>query len=70
MQSKKFRNYQFYVGDLVKPNWNPKEPIGLGIVIDVNFNSIYNNNITVAWQLAGTKKESEIDLILLEQVLD
>lgn len=70
MQSKKFRNQQFYVGDLVCPNWNPKKPMGLGLIIHIESNRWDEPCITVCWQIAGTTKESPIDLMVLEQTLD
>lgn len=70
MQSKKFRNQQFCIGDLVSPNWNQKTPHGLGIVIGIEHNRWDEKAITVCWQLAVISKESPIDLDLLEQVVD
>jgi hypothetical protein len=70
MQSKKFRNQQFCKGDLVAPNWNPKQPIGLGLILDVQVNRWDEKCITVYWQLCGLTRESPIDLNLLEQAID
>jgi hypothetical protein len=70
MRSKKFRNQQFCIGDLVEPNWNQKTPHGLGIVINIEHNRWDEKAITVYWQLAAMSKESSIDLNLLEQVID
>lgn len=70
MQSKKFRNQSFCIGDLVEPNWKQKTPHGLGIIIDIEHNRWDEKTITVCWQLSLTSKESPIDLNLLEQAVD
>ena len=70
MQSKKFRNQQFCVGDLVGPNWRPKQYTGCGIVLEIEANRWDERCISVLWQGTGFSKESPIDLVLLEQVLD
>lgn len=70
MQSKKFRNQQFCVGDLVEPNWKQKSSHGLGIIINIEYNRWDTKSITVCWQLNAISKESPIDLNLLERVLD
>lgn len=70
MRSKKFRNEQFCVGDLVEPNWKQQNPHGLGLVIEVQTNRWDEKCITVCWQLATTSKEAPIDLNLLEQAID
>jgi hypothetical protein len=70
MQSKRFRNEQFCKGDLVSPNWNTKQPIGIGLVLNVEANRWDEKCITVCWQLLGITKESPIDLNVLEQSLD
>lgn len=70
MQSKKFRSQQFYVGDLVEPNWRQKTPHGLGIIIDIETNRWDTRAITVCWQLALTTKEAPMDLNLVEQAVD
>jgi hypothetical protein len=70
MQSKKFRNQQFCIGDLVAPNWKPKEYLGCGVVLEVHENLWNERCISVFWQGTGMTKESPIDLVLLEQVVD
>lgn len=70
MRSKKFRSQQFYVGDLVSPNWKPKIPTGLGIVLNIKTNQWHEKSIVVCWQLTGVTEEAIIDLNLVEQVLD
>lgn len=71
MQSKKFRNVQFCVGDLVSPNWNPKVPLGFGLVLEVDYSMIDNHRpVKVLWQSGLIEYNSPIDLILVEQVLD
>ena len=70
MQSKKFRNQQFCVGDLVAPNWKPKQYTGCGVVLEVEANRWNERCISVLWQGIGFSKESPIDLVLLEQVVD
>ena len=70
MQSKKFRSKQFCKGDLVGPNWNPKQPIGIGVVLEIEANQWNERCVTVCWQLLGITKEATIDLVLLEQSLD
>jgi len=70
MQSKKFRNELFCVGDLVKPNWNEKTPHGLGVVLDVRADRWGENSITVCWQLTCVSEESPIDLEVIERALD
>ena len=70
MQSKKFRNQQFCIGDLVGPNWTPKQYTGFGIVLEVNANRWHEKCVTVCWQGIGVTKESPIDLVVIEQVLD
>lgn len=70
MQSKKFRNEQFCVGDLVGPNWRPKEYLGFGLVLEVHENRWNERCISVLWQGKGLTKESPIDLVVIEQALD
>jgi hypothetical protein len=70
MQSKKFRNQQFCKGDLVATNWRPTQYHGCGLIVDVQPNSWHEKCITVYWQGMFVSKESPIDLVLLEQVLD
>lgn len=70
MQSKRFRNEQFYVGDLVGPSWSPREPLGLGIILSIEPNRWDEPCVTVYWQIIGQTKEAAMDLKLLEQVLD
>ena len=67
MQSKKFRNKSFVVGDLVEPNWNIKEPYGFGIVYDIKE---LENKILIYWQLKGSCIEHATDVKLVQQVLD
>lgn len=55
----KFRSQQFYVGDLVEPNWKQQTPHGLGVVIDIEHNRWDEKAITVCWQLAVTSKEAQ-----------
>ena len=67
MPSKRFRNYLFYVGDLVKPLWRPKEPIGYGIVLDVKI--IKNiDNVIVLWQDGAIIHEAMSDIEVVSQV--
>lgn len=71
MQSKRFRSRQFYVGDLVSPNWTPKVPLGFGLVLEVDYFTIDNHRpIKTLWQSGMIENNSPIDLILVEQVLD
>lgn len=70
MQSKKFRNQQFCIGDLVAPNWKPKQYTGLGLVLEIHENRWNERCISVAWQGIGLTKEAPIDLLLIEQALD
>lgn len=70
MQSKKFRSQQFCKGDLVGPNWKTKQPIGLGVVLEIESNQWNEKSIVVCWQLLGITKEAPIDLNLVEQSLD
>jgi hypothetical protein len=70
MQSKRFRNEQFCVGDLVAPNWNPKEFIGLGLILEIQHNRWNEPSIIVYWQGTGITKEAPVDLNLLQQALD
>jgi hypothetical protein len=72
MPSKKFRSNKFYVGDLVEPTWNPKEPVGLGVVVDILNTGIRVTEpyIIVSWQLAGLIKEHEIDIKVVSQAVD
>lgn len=72
MQSKRFRNQQFCVGDLVAPNWRPDKYYGTGIIFDVKFTGWNERGISVYWQGEGigATKECSVDLVLLEQALD
>lgn len=70
MRSKKFRNEQFRIGDLVEPNWKQKIPHGLGIIVNIEQKRWDECCITVFWQLAAASKEAPIDINLLEQVVD
>lgn len=71
MQSKKFRSQRFYVGDLVEPTWNPKQPMGTGMIIEIkDIRRLAEPFIVVSWQLAGITKEHEMDIKVISQVLD
>ena len=70
MQSRKFRSQQFYSGDLVAPNWKPKQFHGFGLVLEVHENRWNERCISVMWQGVGVTKEAPMDLVLIEQVLD
>ena len=74
MQSKRFRNQQFYKGDLVAPTWNPRVPYGLGVIVDIDYD-IINSGITtpsvgVYWQNGLYQKEHLMDIKVVEQALD
>lgn len=71
MQSKRFRSQQFYVGDLVEPTWNPKDPMGTGIIIEIkDFGHRTEPFIVVSWQLKGISSEHPIDIQVISQTLD
>ena len=71
MQSKKFRIQKFYVGDLVEPAWTPKQPMGTGLIIDIEDVGYRTEPfIVVSWQLAGITKEHEMDIKVISQTLD
>ena len=70
MQSKKFRNQQFCVGDLVAPNWTPKQYYGAGLILEVKSEGWSERGISVCWQGIGISNECSIDLVLLEQAVD
>jgi hypothetical protein len=69
MRSKKFRNAQFVVGDLVRPYWNPKQPMGFGLVLGVTENAWYEPRIDVYWQYGQTTKEAACDIEVIERVV-
>lgn len=70
MLYKKFRNDEFYKGDLVEPNWKPINPIGLGVIIDIKQHRHVGQKITVCWQLVGISIENAMDLKLVEATID
>ena len=71
MQSKKFRSQKFYIGDIVEPNWHPKQPMGAGMIIDIkDVGHRTEPFIVVYWQLAGLTKEHEMDIEVISQTLD
>lgn len=71
MQYKRFRSQQFYVGDLVEPNWHPKEPMGTGIIIDIkDVGHRTEPFIVVSWQLRGITNEHPMDINVISQTLD
>lgn len=70
MRSRKFRNEQFCVGDLVRPNWNSNEPLGLGIILNIRDDFRTNQNIKVFWQLGICTQEAPFDLEVIERRLD
>lgn len=47
MQSKRFRSYTFYPGDLVRPIWSKKSEYG--VVVSINDNGRYPT-VSVLWQ--------------------
>lgn len=70
MQSKKFRNEKFRVGDLVAPNWTPETYYGAGLILEIKSVGWTERGISVYWQGVGVTKECSVDLLLLEQVVD
>jgi hypothetical protein len=71
MQYKRFRSQQFYVGDLVEPNWHPKEPMGTGMIIDIkDVGHRTEPFIVVSWQLRGITNEHPMDINVISQTLD
>ena len=67
MQSKRFRNQQFYPGDLVIPNWNDKESLGKGIVVEI-LDTRVNHCIRVLWQNGKMMDEAYVDIIVVSPV--
>lgn len=65
MQSKKFRPYKFYIGDLVSPTYS--SDINYGIIIKIRFD-ILIPYAEVYWQDGKIKKESEMDIEVVSQI--
>ena len=70
MLYKKLRVEKFYKGDLVKPDWKNSQPMGLGIIIDIERHRWTGTQLTVLWQLCGIIRESPMDLQLVQETLD
>ena len=67
MLSKKFRSQQFYIGDLVIPNWNDKEGLGKGIVVEV-IDDFANPYVKVLWHNGKTANEAFMDILVVSPV--
>lgn len=67
MQSKRFRNNQFYPGDLVKPVWNDDGVHGKGIVLQVN-DTVRYITVRILWQNGKIVDEAPMDVEVISQV--